>query len=260
MIVEIIGGLLSNSLALLADAGHMFTDFVALTIAWSACRLGQKPPSRHYTFGLGRLPILTAFVNGLTLIALAIWIILEAIHRFQSPAPISALPMFFVAFTGLLVNIASFHILTHADRNNLNIRGAMLHVLGDMYGSIGAILAALIIWKTSWTPIDPILSVLIAALIIRSALSLLKDTVHILLEGTPTHLNPEDMAKDLLEQIDGLATIQTLHIWALTETDCVFMLRATVASGYNPQSLKSAIEERLKTRYALRRFAIDLSI
>jgi len=165
MMAEIVGGLISGSLALLADAGHMLTDFAALAMAWGAFTIAKRPADWKHTFGYDRLAILVAFVNGLTLFLVAAWIVREAIERFHSPSEILAGPMLWVAIGGLVVNLLVFKILTGADQENLNIRGAVLHVLGDLLGSVAAIIAALVIMKTGWTPIDPLLSVLVAGLI-----------------------------------------------------------------------------------------------
>jgi len=158
MVAEVIGGIISGSLALLADAGHMLTDFAAMAMAWGAFTIAKRPANWKHTFGYDRFSILVAFVNGLTLFLVAAWILWEAFHRIQTPGEILAGPMLWVAIGGLVVNLIVFKILTGADQDNLNIRGAVLHVLGDLLGSVAAIIAALIILKTGWLPIDPILS------------------------------------------------------------------------------------------------------
>jgi cobalt-zinc-cadmium efflux system protein len=159
-IIEVVGGVISGSLALIADAGHMVTDFAALAMAWGGFVIAQRPASGRYTFGLQRVSILVAFVNGLTLFAVAVWIVWEAAQRLFDPGDILAGPMLYVAIAGLVVNMGVFWILMGANRENLNIRGAMLHVLGDLLGSAAAILAAIIILMTGWVAADPILSVL----------------------------------------------------------------------------------------------------
>ena len=169
MLVEVLGGLLSGSLALLADAGHMLTDTAALALAWLAFRVGEKPADAKRTFGYHRFQILAAFVNGLTFLAIVGWILIEAIRRLATPVEILAGPMLAVAIVGLIVNLLAFRILQGGDRENLNMRGAVLHVLGDLLGSAAAIAAAGVILMTGWTPIDPILSVLVAALVFFGA-------------------------------------------------------------------------------------------
>ena len=189
MLVEVVGGILSGSLALIADAGHMLTDFAALAMAWLAFRVARRPADSRRTYGFDRLSVLAAFVNGLALFAITAWIVVEAIERLAEPRPIEGGLMLAVAVAGLLVNVASFWVLSRGDRANLNLRAALLHVVGDLLGSAGAIVAALVILGTGWTPIDPILSVLVAALILRSAWRVVKESAHILLEGTPANFD-----------------------------------------------------------------------
>jgi len=185
MMAEVAGGLISGSLALLADAGHMLTDFGALALAWAGFSIAKRPASPRHHFGFERFQILTAFVNGLTLIAVSIWIFMEAMKRLMTPGEVLAGPMLIVAIIGLLVNLFVFWLLIGADRENLNIRGAVLHVLGDLLGSVAAIVAALVIMQTGWVQIDPILSFLVVLLILRSAWRLTTESAHILLEGAP---------------------------------------------------------------------------
>ena len=219
MVVEIIGGIVSGSLALLADAGHMMTDFAALTMAWGAFVLAERPATPRYTFGYVRLPVLAAFVNGLALFAISVFIIIEAARRFNAieDYEIMAGTMFWVAVAGLVVNIIVFLILSRTDKENLNIRGALLHVIGDMLGSAAAIVAALVIMRTGYKPIDPILSVFVALLILRSAWFLIKDSGHILLEGTPKALVEDAIRIDLLERFKEIKSIDKMHIWSLAD-------------------------------------------
>ncbi len=169
MVVEAVGGVLSGSLALLADAGHMLTDAAALALAWLAFRIARRPSDWKRTYGFHRFQVLAAYSNGLTLFFIALAIAYEAFQRLREPAEVLGGPMLAVAVLGLVVNIAAFLVLHGADRESLNVRGAMLHVLGDLLGSAAAIVAALVILWTGWTPIDPLLSVLVAVLILRSA-------------------------------------------------------------------------------------------
>jgi cobalt-zinc-cadmium efflux system protein len=172
--VEVVGGWLSGSLALIADAGHMLTDAGALALAWYAARVAARPADARRSYGHDRMPVIAAFVNGLALIAIVGWIAYEAIARLLEPAPITALPMLAVAIAGLLVNAAVFAILHGAEKNDINVRGALLHVMGDLLGSVGAIIAAVVILLTGWTAADPILSLVIVLLIVRSAWGLVR--------------------------------------------------------------------------------------
>ena len=175
MLVEAAGGLLSGSLALLADAGHMLTDTAALALAWVAFRTSRRPADPRRSYGYHRLQVIAAFVNGAALAAIVAWIAFEAIGRLLEPRPIDGPLMLAVAAVGLLVNISAFLILHGADRDNLNVRGAILHVVGDLLGSVATLAAAGVILATGWTPIDPMLSLLVAVLILRSAWALVRD-------------------------------------------------------------------------------------
>ena len=201
MVVEVVGGLISGSLALLADAGHMMTDAAALALAYAAFRFGQRAADSKRTFGYLRFEVVAGFVNAVTLFAIVGWIVYEAWERFQEPQPILAGPMFGVAVAGLLVNILVFWILTRGDSEHVNIKGAALHVLGDLLGSVGAVGAAIVIYLTGWTPIDPILSVLVSLLVLRSAWKLAARSLHILLEGAPDGAAPEKIERHLLEHV-----------------------------------------------------------
>jgi len=225
MIAEIIGGFISGSLALLADAGHMLMDFVALALAWVAFKISARPPNKKYSFGYDRVPVLIAFVNGLTLCLVSIWIVKEAIHRFIEPGEILATPMLVIAVLGLVVNIVVFKILSGADQNNFNVRGAMLHVLGDLLGSIGAILAAIIILLTNWTLADPLLSILVAGLILRSAYLLIKETAQVLIQAVPRKLDTEAIQKNLLDRFPSISAISDLHIWSMSHDEFVMTLK-----------------------------------
>ncbi len=258
MLAEIAGGLISGSLALLADAGHMMTDFVALSMAWIAFTLAKRPANWKHTFGYDRFTILVAFVNGLTLFLIAIWILWEAVIRLRSPGDILAGPMLWVAIGGLVVNLLVFKILMGADQENLNIRGAVLHVLGDLLGSVAAIIAALVIMKTGWTPIDPILSVLVAALILRSAWFLVKDSAHILLEGAPSHIDRRAIREDLPANIEGLISVDHIHAWSITPERPMLTLEALATEDANIEVISRAIKARLESEFHIEHATVDV--
>ncbi|WP_430361008.1 cation diffusion facilitator family transporter [Symbiopectobacterium sp. RP] len=219
MLVEVVGGVLSGSLALLADAGHMLTDAghmltdaghmltdaAALTLSYAAFRFGRRNADTKRTFGYLRFEVIAGFINALTLFAIVIWIACEAWLRFRQPHEVLAGPMLLVAAIGLLVNIVVFLILTRGDSEHINIKGAALHVMGDLLGSIGAIAAAIVVYFTGWTPIDPILSLVVSVLILRSAWALLKKSLHILLEGAPANAMPQEIERYLKESVTGVA-------------------------------------------------------
>ncbi len=258
MIAEIIGGLVSGSLALLADAGHMMTDFAALAMAWGAFTLAKRPANWKHTFGYDRFTILVAFVNGLTLSLIAVWILWEAAARLQAPGDVLAGPMLWIAIGGLIVNLIVFKILMGADQENLNIRGAVLHVLGDLLGSVAAIIAALVILRTGWTPIDPILSVLVAVLILRSAWFLIKDSSHILLEGAPPHIDRRAIREDLPVQIEGLISVEHIHAWSITPERPMLTLEAFATDEANLEVVSLAIKERLQTQFHIDHATVDV--
>jgi cobalt-zinc-cadmium efflux system protein len=216
MIVEVIGGVLSGSLALLADAGHMLTDSMALGLAVFAFRVSSRPADGRRSYGYQRVQIIAAFVNGLSLLAIVGWILFEAVMRMINPPEVVGQTMLIVATAGLLVNICSFVVLHGGDQENLNIRGAALHVLGDLLGSVAAIIAAIVIIQTGWMPIDPILSVLVAMLILRSAWQLVKRSGHILLEGAPEWLDVDDMQSKIISAVPEVSEIHHVHVWGLT--------------------------------------------
>ncbi len=258
MIAEVIGGLISGSLALLADAGHMLTDFSALAMAWGAFTIAKRPADWKHTFGYDRFSILIAFVNGLTLFLVAGWILLEAFHRIQTPGEILAGPMLWIAIGGLVVNLIVFKILMGADQENLNIRGAVLHVVGDLLGSAAAIIAALVIMKTGWLPIDPILSVLVACLILRSAWFLVKESAHILLEGAPAHIDRRAIREDLPKHIKGLLSVDHIHAWSITPDRPILTLEAFTEDEVSLEHVSQAIKKRLKEQFHIDHATVDV--
>ncbi|MDU4268327.1 MAG: CDF family zinc transporter ZitB, partial [Enterobacter hormaechei] len=207
MIIEVIGGLISGSLALLADAGHMLTDAAALLFALLAVQFARRPPNWL------RLTTLAAFVNAIALVVITLLIVWEAFQRFRHPQPIAGTTMMVIAIAGLVANILAFWILHRgSSEKNLNVRAAALHVLGDLLGSVGAIVAALIIMGTGWTPIDPILSVLVSCLVLRSAWRLLKESVNELLEGAPTSLDIGELKRNLCRSIPEVRNVHHVHV------------------------------------------------
>ena len=216
MVVEVVGGILSGSLALLADAGHMLTDTMALTLAMLAFRVGARPADAKRTYGYHRFQVLAAFVNGLALILIVGWILIEAARRLMEPPEVMGTMMLAVAAAGLVVNATAFVVLHGGDRDNMNMRGAALHVLGDLLGSVAAITAAVVIIVSGWMPIDPILSVVVALLIFRSAFDLVKRSAHILLEGAPEWLDVAAIQDALVGAVPGVRSIHHVHVWGLT--------------------------------------------
>lgn len=258
MLAEVAGGLISGSLALLADAGHMLTDFAALAMAWGAFRLATRPANERYNYGYDRVPILVAFVNGLTLFAVSVWIVWEAFQRLTEPGEILAGPMLWVAVAGLIVNLIVFWILLGADQENLNIRGAVLHVIGDLLGSVAAIAAAIIILMTGWVLADPILSVLVAILILKSAWGLIKDSGHILLQGAPSGYDRHAINHDLMDRIDGLKSVEAIKIWSVTREHVVVIIEAYTTPSGDPETVRDAIKARLAEKFCIDDATIDV--
>lgn len=215
MIAEIIGGVVSNSLALLSDAGHMFTDTVALGLSLWAIKMAQKPATHHKTYGYHRLEILAALANGLLLILISIWIFYEAYQRFINPLEIKSGLMLIVAIIGLVGNFIGIIVLQKSSQNNLNIRGALLHMLGDTLSSVGVIIGGVFIMFTGWKIVDPIVSILISGVIIHSALQLIFESGEVLLEAVPRGLVLPDLATEV-RKVKGVRDFHDLHIWTIT--------------------------------------------
>ena len=260
MIAEVVGGVLSGSLALLADAAHMLVDSVSLLFAWLAFRLSYRPADKARTYGYHRFPVLAAFTNGISLVFIVVWIFSEAVDRLLNPTEVLAGPMLAVAGLGLTVNVAAFAVLHGADRTNLNVRGALLHVWADMLGSLAAIGAALVIMTTGWMPIDPILSVLVGLLVLRSAWFLVKDAAHVLLEGTPQQLDVRDIGRDLVSHVPVVEDVHHVHAWSLSQERSLLTLHARVTEGTHPDSAVAAIQERLADRFDIRHVTVQIEL
>jgi len=261
MIVEVVGGIISGSLALLADAGHMLTDTMALALAAMAFHVSKRPPDGKLTFGYQRFQILAAFVNGLSLLAIVGWILFEAVKRFMNPNEILGETMLLVAVAGLTVNVISFAILHSGDQENLNIRGAAIHVAGDLLGSIATIVAALVIIYTGWIPIDPILSVAVAALILKSAWSLVKRSGHILLEGAPEWLDVPMMQDRIIAGVPGVGGIHHVHIWGLTPQELMLTMHMSITGDVASQSdVIRAAKQFLKDEYGIDHATIEVDV
>lgn len=251
MIVEAVGGVISGSLALLADAGHMLTDAIALGLAYVAFRLGHRVADSRRTFGYARFEVIAGFVNALTLMGIVGWIVCKAIGRFLEPQPILAGSMLVVAIIGMFVNLFVLWYLTRGDTDHVNVKGAVLHVMGDLLGSLGAIIAAVVIWHTGWTPIDPILSIFVSLLILRSAWSLLKNTLHILLEGAPDHAGSSRITEHLFKTVPGIRNVSHIHVWSLTSGRVLATLHMQPMEGVDLRSIVKQIEHELKSEFEI---------
>lgn len=258
MFAEIIGGVLSGSLALIADAGHMMTDAAALALAWAGFRFGRRAADSKRTFGYMRFEVLAGFVNALALILLVAWIAYEAVLRLLDPSPVLAGPMMIVAVLGLAVNCGVFYMLNKGDKDHVNIKGAMLHVVGDMLGSVAAIVAAGVIWMTGWTPVDPILSVLLSALVLRSGWGLLKNSMHILMEGAPSGLDPEAMRKGLVDSVPGLADVSHIHVWSITSGRSTATMHIALSDAADPAETVRLLKGRLAEEFEIGHSTVEI--
>lgn len=258
MVAEVVGGLISGSLALIADAGHMATDTAALGLAWLAFRLSQRPADTSRSYGYHRGEVLAAFVNGIAMMALVLWILVEAVQRLFAPVEIMGGIMLWIAVGGLLVNCVAFWLLHGGSKENLNIQGAAVHVLGDLLGSVAAIIAAGVIIWTGWTPIDPLLSIAVALLVLRSAWFIARQSAHILMEGAPPGLEPAQIKSDLLGNIDGLEDVHHVHTWSLNQERPLVTLHARIQEDADADALLKAINARLMEKFKVDHVTVQI--
>ncbi len=259
MFVEVVGGILSGSLALLADAGHMLTDTMALALAAAAFHISKRPADAKRSFGYHRFQILAAFVNGLSLLVIVAWILFEAVVRFIDPPDVLGETMLVIAAIGLLVNLASFVVLHGGDRENLNIRGAALHVAGDLLGSVAAIVAAVVIIYTGWMAIDPILSVAVAMLILRSAWALVRRSAHVLLEGSPEWFDSSAMQENLVASFPEVCGVHHVHVWGLTPQELMLTMHVQVAEQTEDRTeVVRRIKKMLKRDYGIGHSTVEI--
>jgi cobalt-zinc-cadmium efflux system protein len=258
MAVEVAGGVLAGSLALLADAGHMLTDAAALCFAWTAFRLARRPADARRSYGYHRFQILAAFVNGVVLMAIVAWIAIEALQRLRQPVEVLGGLMLAVAVVGLAVNLISFAILHGGNRENLNVRGALLHVVGDLLGSLAAIIAAVVIIVTGWTPIDPLLSVLVALLIARSAWMLVRQSTHVLLEGTPAEIDVARLKQELVAAVPEVDDVHHVHVWTLASGKLVMTLHAHVRDDANAEQVLRTILAISRERFGVSHVTVQI--
>ena len=248
--VQAIGGALSGSLALIADAGHMVSDAAALLLALIAYRVARRPPDLKRTYGFHRVRVLAALANGASLLLLVAWIAWEAAQRFRTPSEVLAGPMLIVAAIGLLVNLVGAWILMRGERNDGNLRGALLHVVGDLLGSVGAIAAAIGIMLTGWTVLDPLLSVLVAVLVVRSAWRLVSDVLVVLLQAGPKGLDLA-AAEAGLRALPGVAEVGHFHAWTLTDESTVATVHVAPRPGTDPLALPALVAGYLRREHGI---------
>lgn len=245
LVSEVIGGILTGSLALLSDAAHMMTDTVGLAIALAAVRIGARPADNRRTFGYKRFEILAAAFNALLLFAVAAYILYEGIKRFIEPQEIQSLPMLAIAFMGLVVNLISMRILNAGRSSSLNVKGAYLEVWSDMLGSIGVIAAAGMIWLTGWTWLDPVVAVAIGLWVLPRTWVLFRETTNILLEGVPEGIDLEQVSTRLAA-LPGVTSIHDLHVWALTSGMPSLSAHLVLDCNSDPDSVRAAAQDVLE--------------
>jgi len=250
MLLEVVGGWWTGSVALLADAGHMLTDAGALAVALAASWIATRPRSPEMSFGWGRAEILGALINGTLLGAVAAAIAVESIRRMQNPTPVIALPMLVIASIGLVANVSSAAILARVAHHDLNARGALLHVLGDALGSLGAIAAAGCIWAWNWTRADAVAGLGVAALVIVAAARLIRESVDILLERAPRHLDLGRIASEV-QEVPGVRSIHDLHIWMVSAGFPAMSAHLDIEASADPEQVRRAVHRLLHQRYSI---------
>jgi len=256
MAVEVLAGLWSGSLALVADAGHMLTDSAALALALFAVIVSRRPADERRTYGYGRMRVLAAFINGLGLLVIAAWIVFEAAQRLRSPVTILAGPMLAVAAAGLVVNVVVYLILRGG--TDINTRGAVAHVLGDLLSSVAAIVAASIILATGWTPADPLLSIVVAALIARTGWHVTRESGHTLLEGTPPDFDAAKVERSLLDAIPEIQSVHHVHAWTVGADDSYVTLHVCAADSLGPDSAVARVQLHLAEHFGYRHVTVQV--
>ncbi len=258
LVAEAIGGWLSGSLALLADAGHMLVDAAALMFAWLGAHYARRPADARRSFGYARLEVLVGYSNALIQFALVVWIVVEALMRLSAPQPILSGTMFVVATAGLLVNVFVLFVLSDHDNDDLNTASARLHVLGDLFGSLGAVIAALLIRWLGWLWSDPVVSVLVSLLILASAWRLLRRSAHILLEGAPEGVDADLVSDALKREAAGVRDVHHVHVWQLAGGYHVATLHANADDGAAHDQVIRSIQAVLLERFRIRHATVQI--
>lgn len=257
MLVEAVGGWFANSLALIADAGHMLTDVGAMALTLAAIWFASRPATSKKTYGYYRTEILAAFVNGIALVLLSLWIIYEAVERWNAPQEVKGIEMTAVAVGGLLVNIIAAYLLHSDQKHDLNMRGAWLHVMGDLLGSVAAITAGLLIVGFGWTWADPVCSVLISLVIIFSSWRLILESVNVLLEGTPRHIDLTSVESAITET-EGVAGVHDLHVWTISSGIDALSAHITHGDSVSHSDLLTAVRSRLHDKFGIDHLTIQM--
>lgn len=244
LVAELVGGLVSNSLALLADAGHMLTDVSALALSLFVAWFSRQPYEPRRTFGYLRWEILAAFLNGATLLLLSAWIAVEAVLRLREPEPVAGGVMLVIAVIGIVANVGAAWILHPASESSLNMRGAYLHVIGDLLGSVATVIAALLVRFTGWLAADPVASLLMTLLIVRGAWRLVRESIDVLLESTPAHISLGKVRQQL-EAIPGIESVHDLHVWTVTSSVVAMSVHAIVREPERHQHVLEHVHDAM---------------
>jgi cobalt-zinc-cadmium efflux system protein len=259
MIVEVAGGFYTGSLALLSDAGHMLTDVFAVSLAFFAIRFKERPPTSAKTFGFHRAEILAAFFNSLLLFGISGYILFEAYQRLLIPHAVKSVEMSIIAVTGLLINLISAYVLFKYQSGNLNIKGALYHVLSDALGSVGAIIAGIIMITTKWYYADSLVSILVSLLILKGAWVLFRDSSHILLEGTPKDIDL-DAVQSCICSSEGVISVHDLHAWTLTQGFEALSAHVVVHNMDNSEAVLSRLKQELSNKFKISHVTLQLEI
>jgi cobalt-zinc-cadmium efflux system protein len=257
MVAEVVGGYLADSLSLLADAGHMFSDAAALGLSLFAAWISRRPPTPQHSFGYYRAEILAALANGATLIAISVFIFVEAFHRLSQPEPVQGLLLFGIATGGLVINIIGLIILSGGRTGNLNMRGAWLHLLTDALGSVAALSAGALIWAFGWNWADPVASILIGLLVIYSSWDLVKQAVAILMQSTPGHLDV-DLVRSAMASTAGVQEVHDLHIWTITSGMESLSAHVVLVDGFDHGSALEGLRQTLHDRFEIDHMTIQI--
>lgn len=257
LLAEAIGGFLTNSLALLSDAGHMLTDVAALILALLALWFSSRPVTLEKTYGYYRMEILAALANGVALILISIAIIYEAVSRIKLPEPVKGLEMMLIAIGGLVVNVVSALILHSAAEDNMNMRGAFLHVISDALGSVGAIVAGFFILKWGWTLADPIISIAMALLIVYGSWRLIRDSVNVLLEGTPSHINVRAVI-DAMHEVAGVEDVHDLHVWTIKSGMDALSAHVNITRDAPHRGVLEKLQQQLRSKFGISHVTLQL--
>lgn len=253
--VEAAGGLMTGSLALLGDAGHMLSDSLSLGLAAIAARVALRPPTARHSYGLGRVEALTALANAALMLVIVAGIVWEAISRIRDPQPIAALPATAVAVVGLAINLLVAWLLMRGE-SSLNVRAALLHVMGDLLGSVAAIAALLIVYFTGWRAADPILSVLICALILGSTVSVIREALHVLLDGVPNGLSLEAIGKSIAA-VNGVRSVHDLHVWHFAPARIALSAHLVLDDSAQWPSVLVAVRQRVGNEFAIEHLTLQ---